>query len=256
MPHENQERHYINLKKNINFSRKGFLHTLNDYGNLIIAIATVALVGVTAFHILEAKKMRNETKRLVDITIEQFKIGSYPTFNFEITNPVLHDKKTMKYFYAFENTSNVPALQVTELNLYAHKINNVWSFQSIVRSYYHGSDELSSFDFHKDMPSGAGKQVECSGEFNRSVFNTHNLNIFITIIKFKVPFEKKFQYKCFSYRLMGNIKEKNSKALWAIVSDDRTENYLRYYMDYLKDKDQDQYPYDKISKFLKDFQLN
>ena len=53
---------------------------LNKYSNLIVGIATVLLVIVTGVYIFLSWKIATETKRLADISIEQFKIRSYPAF--------------------------------------------------------------------------------------------------------------------------------------------------------------------------------
>ena len=70
---------YIHGKKIESFI-KTLLTKVNVYGNLIVAIATVTLAVITWSYIKEAKEMRLETKRLADISVEQFKIRAYPAF--------------------------------------------------------------------------------------------------------------------------------------------------------------------------------
>jgi len=52
----------------------------------LISIATLGMMVTTFFLALETQNMSVETKKLVDLSIEQFKIKSYPSFLLEISN--------------------------------------------------------------------------------------------------------------------------------------------------------------------------
>jgi len=72
-------------------SSLSFLEKINKYSNLIVGAATFLLVFVTAIYIFLSWTIAKETKRLADISIEQFKIKSYPTFLITRTNPTYED---------------------------------------------------------------------------------------------------------------------------------------------------------------------
>ena len=97
------------------------LSLFKDYSGLIVAIATIALALITYCHMNEAKEMREETKnmatetkRLADISIEQFKIKAYPAFLIEVKE-ISVDSTGIKKVFKVVNKGEITAHNVTFL---------------------------------------------------------------------------------------------------------------------------------------------
>lgn len=196
---------------------KTILNILNPYGNLIVAIATVTLATITWLYIEEAKQMRLETKRLADISVEQFKIRAYPAF---VVSPQIRlesDKliQTFKITHRGEITAH--KLIVQPINVFSIGKSDLFSFRNV--TIY---EEKTSLDFEIPLLPNTFVKLESEGAFpdNHSIKTLKNLLLFI---RFWVPYDNTYSYEAFGYTL----KNTDSSYVWQIISQHDTKDLIR-----------------------------
>jgi hypothetical protein len=87
---------------------------LSSHANLLVALATFFLAILTLKYITVTTKMAEETKRLADISVEQFKIKSYPVF-LVVTSPPVFNSANITQEFTINNRGEIAAHNVTLL---------------------------------------------------------------------------------------------------------------------------------------------
>ena len=169
------------------------LSTLNKFTNLIVAIATIALVVVTYFYIHESKDMTRQTKRLADISIEQFKIKSYPSLEVHAEIQSI-DSEGISEKYDVTNAGDITAFHCTFLpiHVFLDKKETPY-FMPLVATFYSGQERLTVLNYPKDIPRSVQRYLETRRNF--SVLTLKELKYLLLFIRFRVPYDEKFRYE-------------------------------------------------------------
>jgi len=202
---------------------------LRDRGALITAIATVALAFITYLYLQEAGKTREatkhmaiETKRLADITFDQFKIASYPTFLFTIEKPSI-ESDTLISKITVTNKGEITTQDATFFLCYAYeKDHGALMFKPNFKPFYEEEEEeLTALDFSKKILPKAGCTIRTKLDLGKKD-DLRNLKYLVVFIRFKVPYNDKFDYESSVYLLKGDPEEKEDEKLsylWQVLSD-------------------------------------
>lgn len=164
-----------------------FIERINRYSNLIVGIATVLLVFVTSLYIFLSWKIANETKRLADISIEQFKIRSYPTFLIFRTNPTWQDGK-YKDEITIQNKGEISSHKTSFLIVYAILTQEPnqpkkLSFLSDWAYVYKDTENIEILDYSKNILPNSGTIIGIEGPVPEAVFDNLKFQIFSSGIK-------------------------------------------------------------------------
>jgi len=186
---------------------------LNNYANVLVAIATISLAVITYFHIDEARNMRKETKRLVDISIEQFIIKSYPSLDIITEKPSLNSEGILQKFQ-INNMGDLTAFHVEFLPLHIFFETDGSSHISFVQSTYDESGKVrSTIDYDMKIVSHKGMEVNYKTRFTGKE-TLDKLKFLLIFLRFKVPYDEKFRYESFAYTLEKELSKEKS-YMWS-----------------------------------------
>jgi hypothetical protein len=180
---------------------KKFFSSLSSHANLLVALATFFLALLTFRHIAVTKRMAEETKRLADISIEQFKIKSYPTFLITRTSPT-YVNGLYKDEIKILNKGEISSFETSVLIFFVirtQKQQPTLSFTSewthVYRDEY--TKNIAVLDYSKKIPANSGTSIG----INTSVpkFMIDNLQYQIIIIRHKVPYDTSFSYEAYAF---------------------------------------------------------
>ena len=204
------------------------LQKLNEYSNLIVGVATVLLVIVTAIYIALSMKIANETKRLADITVEQFKIRSYPTFLITRGPPTYEDAK-YKDQIKIANYGEISSFETSFAIFYAGQILNdenkpEFMFFLDWQSVYIDEDlgRLSVIDYSSKIRPKASKTIESF--LPKDILDRLKYNLII--VRHKVPYDIIYRYEAFAYGLEKSKDEKTNQLIlhWETLPDSKKKN--------------------------------
>ena len=180
---------------------------------VILALATLALAAITYFNISETKNMVRATKNLADISVEQFKIKSYPTFIIDV-NQCSFDSETHEYKIAFTNRGEITAYKVTFLIVEGYeKESGAPHFVNNVTSLYESKEKITALDHEVDILRDMQRTIITGGKYYHD-YDLDKLNHLLLFIRFKVPYDDKYSYEEKAYRLEKKSVRKNGKALY------------------------------------------
>lgn len=206
------------------------------FTGVALAISTIALVFVTFYNLKEAKLLRvsnqkmldenrkltletremvDETRRIADITIEQFKIKSFPYLIVEIEDPYLENGyKYQKLKIA--NSGEITAFNVSciAINVYKkedgslsfvylndatyEKFNR--KYAASVINYSNRYIGLNIENHERKIPQDSSIVIAIRSK-DEGLKSFRNLLYHIIIVKFKVPYDSKYTYETFSFYL-------------------------------------------------------
>ena len=215
----------------VDFTKKT-ISAINNHNALIVAIATIALVVVTYCHMDEAKNMREttekmvtETKRLADISVEQFKIKSYPTILITNKEYSLESDEIIQKF-GFTNKGEMSAFNLSILIINTYKKNKkikskALRFKEKLNAHYIiADDKITSLDFETKLPPATKYLITQVDPIIPPFRVDHPIHALL-IIRFKVPYDT-YRYETYSY-----ILEEEKK--WQRMNDDDTYDLLERY---------------------------
>lgn len=210
------------LRKKIRY----FFDILKPYGSLLAAFGTIFLATVTVFHIDEARKMRRETKRLVDTTIEQFKIESYPSFFItNVQGPSIESNNIVDSMKII-NKGSISAFHVTIMLLHRYQ-GKKDTFQRLMDSVYVDEKERSTLDFERKFLPDSVHRIESRKPLEK-VYSIDNLRTLLGFIRFKVPYDDKYSYEEKAY--IKEVKEKKPDTTsygWEELNREDTIRHVR-----------------------------
>ncbi len=166
----------------------------------LVALTTLALAIVTTF-------MAIETKRLADISIEQFRIKSYPSFCIVPEDIKFSVDSALSKFQIY-NKGEISAFKVTILVLYVFENKSKYYFEIQYQAYYESSERITSLELEHTIYKDSSIILYYNVGLNKN-YNYNNLKYAIIFIKFRVPYDQKCQYETFGYILKENFN-KNS----------------------------------------------
>ena len=243
----------INLQKALDSLWK----FINEHSSFAVAVGTLALAFFTVIHIREATQMRLETKRLVDVTVEQFKIKAYPAFSF--TNAKWEENEK-SYVQRFEiiNQGELPALNASILLLNLFEIEGSNDLQVIprIKAYYDSAPEITSLDFERNIKPRTINTLVYSTDKKKYPIK-RSPKFALIFVKFWVPYDYKYELKRlkhYSYETCGYILENKTK--WQMLrKEDKLELMERLMAGKQPEKIKESlkdYP-EKMKEFLKDY---
>ncbi len=209
------------------------LERLNKYSNLIVGIATVLLVIVTGVYIFLSWKIATETKRLADISIEQFKIRSYPAFLIVRTDPTYTDgkyKDEIKIYNKGEISSHRTSFLVfyvilTQEPNQPKKLSFLpdWTYVYIDKE----AENIQVVDYSKKILPNSGTKIGTENLVPDMIIN--NLKFQIIFIRHKVPYDEKYSYEShvFAWEVKKSGPNSNEAAFhWETLPDSRKESLI------------------------------
>ena len=203
-----------------------FLERLNKYSNLIVGAATVLLVFVTAIYIILSWKIANETKRLADITVEQFKIKSFPSFLIIRSNPAIVDGR-FKDEIMIHNRGEISSYETSFLMFYGVLTQEgnqpkELSFLSDYMYVYRDKDleDIDIFDYSKKILPNSGSIIGIDKPMPDEIIN--NLKYHLIIIRHKVPYDSTFSYETHAFGIERKQQDSNMNNLhWETLPDSK-----------------------------------
>ncbi|BBO72137.1 hypothetical protein DSCA_60670 [Desulfosarcina alkanivorans] len=165
-----------------------FLNWLNQYSNLMVALATFALAFLTYSHIDEAREMRKETKKLADSSIKQFMIKSYPVF-LVVTEKTEYIDGIFNHSYQIHNMGELAAHDVTCLFVQVFKDRKKrWMFIVDSSGMYEGKNRSSNLDYSEKIPPNSHKKISFKKHFEGE-YAFEEMVYQLVYIRFKVPYD-------------------------------------------------------------------
>jgi hypothetical protein len=233
---------------NLKFFLKNTIDTLDRYSTLLVAIATIALAIFTALYIREARQMRIETKRLADLSVEQFKIRAYPSFLI-VVKEVKFESDKMTTVFEIYNKGEITANKVTFLWVHGYSKPSKRIFISELGTYYGVEKKHTTVDYQFNILSNSFKKITSIGALYKN-FAIENLLYGVLFIKFWVPYDDQYRYESFGYKLIHNKKKKKKNSLsWQEIDIESKKNFIN---NYFKNRDD----FDKrVKNFFKDYPL-
>jgi len=206
--------------------KQSSLEKINKYANLILVGVTFLLVIVTGIYITLSWKIANETKRLADINVAQFKIKAYPTFLISRTTPTYLDGR-YKDEIITSNRGEITSFETSTLILYA--IETQEKQQQIKLSFVYNwsyiyidkvAKNIDILDYSEKILPGTGSRFGIDTTISNIIMD--KLKYQIIIIRHKVPYDTLFSYEIYAFA--WEIKEQN-KFYWEKLPDS-TRNML------------------------------
>lgn len=209
-----------------------FIKRINEYSNLIVGVATVLLVFVTAIYIALSWEIATETKRLADISVEQFKIRSYPTFLITRANPTFVDGR-YKDEIKIINKGEISSYETSILILWAlatRKEQKIGlSFASDWTYIYKDKDteNIDILDYNKKIPSKSATKFGIDNHMPEKILN--KIKYQLIFIRHKVPYNKSFDYEssAFAWEVKKQDKDKTTNEYrWETLPNSKRDELL------------------------------
>jgi len=227
---------------------KNIIVTLDKYSTLLVAVATIALALFTGLYIWEARQMRIETKRLADLSVEQFKIRAYPSFLIEFKE-VKFESDKMTTVFKIHNKGEITAHKVTFFWVHGYSKLPKLMFVNMYGTYYGVEKEHTSIDYPFDVYSNTFKQITSKESLYKD-YTIENIVYGVLFIKFWVPYDDRYRYESFGYKLKQDTDEKDKKLLsWQEIDIEAKENFIDNYFKNRNDFDK------RVKIFFKDYPL-
>ena len=210
------------LSKQVHSYLRNVFSWFENHSAFIVALATCALAFITYFHIDEAKNMRRETKRIADLSLEQFKIMAYPTFLVEFKEISL-EADSIRQELRIVNKGEITAHSVSFLFSYAfeHK-DRYLAFVNDLRAFYKEfGEEVNSLDFETKIWKNANKNFITKFEAPRD-YSIDVLKNLLIYVRFKVPYDEIYQYEVFGFAL----KRVEENFAWQYISKEHQKNLV------------------------------
>lgn len=219
------------LMKTLGSLTKLLLSQLNSHSNLIVASATIALALITWSYIYEAKQMRLETKRLADISVEQFKIRAYPSFI--ISPEIVLESDKLAQTVNITNRGEIAAHRLTVLVVTGFSQKEQMRYICHTGTVYKGTNsEQTTLDFENDLLPNGQTTIEFKKDIlpNGTIiigtertshvnYSIDTLKCLLVILKFRVPYDDKYSYKVAGYVL----KDTDPGHIWQNISQEDTQ---------------------------------
>ena len=167
--------------------------------------------------------MREETKRLVDTTILQFKIRSYPSFFISARN-VSFDSGEIKQEYKIHNKGEITAFEVTCLlvNGYKRPDGNEEYYNLVQAFYKKGEKTRTSLHYKSKILPGVVFELHSESPLPKNE-TFDSLSYSLIFVRFKVPYDKVYRYESSAYIL-------KKQSIWHPLSSDDTESLIKVYL--------------------------
>ena len=188
--------------------------------------------------------MRYETKRLADISIEQFKIKSYPTFLVETEKPSVKSNELIQK-YKIHNKGELTAFKVTSflMNVYKNDEGGHDFFALDTTAYWVGEERQNTINFERKILRDTTEIIE-NIQLQSKIERLERLLYVLLFIRFEVPYDDKFSYEIYGYTL------KEKQKVWQPMANKTTKNLVRNFKGYFKGLPK------RLEDFFKDYRID
>lgn len=190
---------------------KKTLFFLDSHANLLVALATLFLAFLTLKYISVTTKMAEETKRLADSNIEQFKIKSYPVF-LVVTQRITFESGRLVQRFNIHNKGEITAHNVTFLLVNVYK-NKSELFVHNTGTYYEVGKTRRSIDIETKIQKDSFKWLVSETSLPKE-YGFDDLKHALLFIKFKVPYDTVYRrIEVFGF-ILDRVPEKEKERLY------------------------------------------
>jgi hypothetical protein len=190
-----------------------------------MAIATAYMAYNTSKSIEVTKDMIVETKRLADISVEQFKIKAYPSFlvgkiSLEIIPDILTQEQKIYQEFYISNLGEITANNLTVMQIYIYEYDTMNVFSVVEGLLYRDKDNrrISAINCERIILPRSSISLASLGPIRKGCHISDISNMLI-FIKFKVPYDTKYRYESFGFTLQKDIfQSQKSRYLWQEIS--------------------------------------
>jgi len=222
-------------------------------GTILAAVATSLMAYFTYSSIEEARKMREETKKLVDLSMQDFKIRAYPSFLVSTPSLVWKENDFIGTTTIY-NKGEITAHNVTMLLVkrFVDSENKVL-FVNEMGTFYKGDEAKTTLNFETKIFREGYKTIEYKSKIDRNDQRgrlTHQL----IYIRFKIPFEDKHDYEVFAFILKRDDQKKESDEnayVWQETDVELRDKLISGHLKSLRNSKDDMA--NKIKAFLSDY---
>ncbi len=174
--------------------------------------------------------MRIETKRLVDIGVEQFKMKSYPDLSIAF-RPLSYQSNEINQVLEINNRGEITAFNVTHLLVHVYENNSGRSFINLL-SYKEDREIRNGLRFKFNV-SRNSTRIITKQDFIPEKLTFDSLKRALLFIRFEVPYDNKYKYKSIGYRLKKdmNVQESGIIYRWSEMDSNDTNILIKTYMD-------------------------
>jgi hypothetical protein len=223
-------------------------------GTLLAALATALMTVFTWCSIDEARKMREETKRLVDLTVEDFKIRAYPSFLIEF--PSVNWKENELYeSIKIHNKGEITAHNFTVLMVRVFlKSQQNFLFEHDLRPFYKGEEFKTTMNYPTKVFKDAFKFIESKQSIGKND-PRGNLTYLVFYIRFKIPLDSKYYYETFGFLLKEHITKKevgDQTHFWQEIDNQLTSYLVKMHLETIN-KNFDFAKAEEIKSFLAEY---
>jgi hypothetical protein len=183
------------------------LKFIKEYNAVFSLLLTAVLVLVTFWHMQEAEQMRKETARMVDLSVEQFRIKHYPTFQVIAEKMIIAGSDKIFQKFTITNKGDITAFKVSPLfvNAYAHNLVKGKHFRIIFGSVYEFEGQKTPNDVEIDVLKESPMHFDCHPDYPPGL-TFDNLKNALLFIRFKVPYDTKYSYSSYGFSLQKAIE--------------------------------------------------
>jgi hypothetical protein len=197
-----------------------FFGILAFHSGTLVAIATF-LLAVSTYDMVK------ETKKLADLSMEQFKIKSYPVLVIANENISIYSERPSEELI-IKNEGELAAFNFTLLYVHVYDKNNGNYFIEQPLTYFEGDKENLSMDMQIKIPSRIGKKITNSFSTDKEV-EIKQLKHRIIFLKFKVPYDDVYRYEIYGYRLIQTPGKEDNQVMWQEVNSTYRDKLLALY---------------------------
>ncbi len=207
--------------------------------SLIIALATVALVYVTFLNLNESKRLREssqqmaqsttelaeetktlsrETKRLADLSVQQFKVISYPSLQ-SVKPEVTYENNKLNQKFRICNKGDITAHKVRVLLVMVYQKTGQglffnWDFTPV----YQKDEPVKTFDIDVKLFGGGGCRNLTTEEPLYPNYTISDLKYCLLFLRFYVPYDSKYRYETFGYAFKTITRESSKEYHWQEIN--------------------------------------
>ena len=202
--------------------------------NSLVAIGTLALACATIWYIIEARNMRIETKRLVDLSVKDFQLRAYPSFLI-ILEDVYFDAGKLYQTIKIHNKGELTAHDVLFLvvHVYENAQTETRVFKNLVQAYYEGDEWKTSLNYKTKIFREGHKSVASKTGFPEGQ-SIDTLKYLLLYIKFRVPYDANPKFETFSYTLKKDFRKTDNEKqyyFWQEIDANLSADLIKRHMD-------------------------
>jgi len=206
---------------------------------IISALSTVGLALITWLYVDETHKMAiatgqlaKDTKRLADLSQEQFKIRAYPSFVVTAyISKINNDKIQCKF--EMSNQGEIAAHKFSSFLVLVYQKNSIHKFINMTGLLYKGpSGEKKVIDLEVNVPPNSNRTLTSSWK-PQPGYTVKDLRYELLFLKFWVPYDVRYRYETFGYILKKDLQNEEFPFKWQEITKADKERLQKEYVNEL-----------------------